>query len=127
MQGLKDSRKLKKGEVDLRVWNKARVIALAVGTYELVLPNGLLLVLNNCFYVPALSSNIVSLSYLDKEGYTSIAGNGKCSIYRNDIFYADGDLHLDHYLLNLEYPASGNIYNITSKIIKSNNLNPTYL
>ena len=65
MQGIKDSRKLKKGEVDLRVGNRARVAALAVGTYELVLPSGLLLFLNNCYYVPALSSNIVSLSYLD--------------------------------------------------------------
>ena len=52
VQGLKRSRKLKKGDVDLRVGNGARVAALAVGTYELVLPNGLLLILNNCFYVP---------------------------------------------------------------------------
>ena len=127
MQGLKDSRKLKKGEVDLRVGNRARVAALAVGTYEIVLLSRFLLVLNNCFYIPPLSSNIISLSYLDKEGYTSITGNGKCSIYRNDIFYADGDLHVDHYILNLEHPNNGNIYNITTKRIKSNDLNPTYL
>ncbi|KAG8649203.1 hypothetical protein MANES_08G076237v8 [Manihot esculenta] len=36
VQGLKRSEKLKKGNVDLRVGNGARVDALAVGTYELV-------------------------------------------------------------------------------------------
>ena len=49
MQGLKRSRQLKKGEVDLRVGNGAKVVALAVGSYELTLPSGLLLVLDNCY------------------------------------------------------------------------------
>ena len=33
MQGLKNSRKLMKGESDLRVGNGARVAAVAIGTY----------------------------------------------------------------------------------------------
>ena len=37
VQGLRDSRKLDRSEVDLRVGNGARVAAVAVGTYELVL------------------------------------------------------------------------------------------
>ena len=54
VQGLIRSRALTKGEVDLRVGNGARVAALAVGTYTLVLPSGLNLELNNCYYVPAM-------------------------------------------------------------------------
>lgn len=49
VQGLKNRRLLKEGEVDLRVGNGARVAALAVGTYEVTLPSGLILVLNNCY------------------------------------------------------------------------------
>ena len=54
MQGLKDSRKLKKGKVDLRAGNPATVTALAVGTYEIVLTSGFLfifeqLLLCSCF------------------------------------------------------------------------------
>ena len=45
VQGLKRSRQLKKGEVDLRVGNGAKVAALAIRSYELTLPSGLLLVL----------------------------------------------------------------------------------
>jgi hypothetical protein len=50
MQGLKNPRRLAKGEVDLRVGNKAKVAALAVGTYEIQLPTGRILELRNCFF-----------------------------------------------------------------------------
>nr|MCH9869660.1 hypothetical protein [Serratia marcescens] len=70
VQGLRRSRQLKKGEIDLRVANGARVAALAVETYELVLPNGHLLELNNFFYVPTMSRNIISVSSLDDEGFS---------------------------------------------------------
>ncbi|KAG8497203.1 hypothetical protein CXB51_008568 [Gossypium anomalum] len=41
LQGLQKSRNLARGDVDLRVGNRARVAALAVGTYILSLPSGL--------------------------------------------------------------------------------------
>ena len=44
MQGQKGSRSLAKGEVYLCVGNGARVAALAVGTYDLSLPSGLVFV-----------------------------------------------------------------------------------
>ena len=48
MQGLRSSKTLVKGEVDLRIGNGARVATLVVGTYDLTLPSGLVLELNNC-------------------------------------------------------------------------------
>ena len=65
MQGLKNSRSLAKGEMDLRVGNGARVVVLTVGTYYLSLPSGLVLELDNCYYVPAMSRNIISISCLN--------------------------------------------------------------
>ncbi|KAL8127555.1 hypothetical protein AgCh_014458 [Apium graveolens] len=67
VQELQGSRTLAKGEVDLRVGNRAKVAALAVGTYRLSLPTGLVLELDNCFYMPAISKNIISVSCLDKK------------------------------------------------------------
>ena len=127
VQGLKKSRQLKKGEVDLRVGNGARVVALAVGTYQLVLPNGLLLELNNCFYVPAMSRNIISVSSLDDEGFSFIIRNKRCSIYYDDLLYSIADSYASLYIQKLDTPTNGDIYNISSKKIKPNDLNPTYL
>ena len=69
VQGLRGSRTLAKGEIDLRVGNGAKVAALAVGTYHLSLPTGLILELENCYYVPAICRNIISVSCLDKKGF----------------------------------------------------------
>ena len=75
VQGLKGSRSLAKGEVYFRVGNRAKVAALAIGTYELSLPTGLVLSLENCYYVPTMCRNIISISCLDKVGFNIIIKN----------------------------------------------------
>ena len=51
VKGLRDSRKLDRSEMDLRVGNRARVAATAaVGTCKLVLPYGLNLLISCTFF-----------------------------------------------------------------------------
>jgi hypothetical protein len=50
--------------VTMQVGNGQHVDVVAVGTLYLWLPSRMLLVLNKCYYVPALSMNIVSGSRL---------------------------------------------------------------
>ena len=69
MQGLVRTRHVAQGEIDIRVGNKARVAALEVGTMQLQLPSGFIFKLNNCYYIPALSRNIISASCLMSQGY----------------------------------------------------------
>ncbi|VFQ98695.1 unnamed protein product [Cuscuta campestris] len=52
MQNLHECRQLTEGEIQLKVGNGALIYALAVGTYSLSLPSGLILHLNNCLFVP---------------------------------------------------------------------------
>ena len=72
MQGLRNRRTLTEGEVDLRVGNGARVAALEIGDYSLSLPSGLVIILKNCYYVPSMSRNIISISCLDMDGFSFI-------------------------------------------------------
>ena len=69
VQGLRSNRSLAKGEVDLRVGNGSRVAALALGVYDLTLPSGLVFQLKNCYYVSAVSRNIILVSCLDEDGF----------------------------------------------------------
>jgi transposase InsO family protein len=123
VQGLKTSRNLAKGELDLRVGNGAKVAALAVGTYSLDLPSGLVLELKDCYFVPAISRNIISISCLDKNGFSFVIKDKRCSVYLNEMFYCDAHIFNGLYILDLE----SSIYNINTKRFKSNDLNPTYL
>ena len=90
MQGLKNSRKLMKGESDLRVGNSERVVDVAIGTYVLNFPSGLCLNLDNYFYVLALTKNVIYVSYLNKKGFHLNFSNNGCYIMLNGVFYAGG-------------------------------------
>jgi hypothetical protein len=124
MQGLKNPRRLAKGEVDLRVGNKARVAALAVGTYELRLPTGRVLQLNNCYFVPVLSRNLISVSSLCKTGFKFVFEKHGCSFsFKNELFGA-GTLCDDLYFVDTIYE----VYNIEQPIKrKRDDVNETYL
>jgi hypothetical protein len=54
LQGLCLTRRFAKGKLDVRVANGAKVAAITVSTFHLLLPSGLVLKLNNCYCIPAL-------------------------------------------------------------------------
>ena len=74
----------------MRVGNGARVPALVIRTYILTLPSGFILSLDDCYYVPTLTKNIISISSLNKNGFHLTFSNNGCSIMLNDVFYAYG-------------------------------------
>ena len=124
MQGLIRSRSVARGEVDLRVGNKAKVAALTVGTMQLHLPSGFILELNNCYYVPSLSRNIISSSCLLRDGYRFVIEDNGCSMFKNEMFHAYMPVMNGLFILNLD---SGPVYNINNaKRLRPNDLNTTY-
>jgi len=113
LQGLQRTRRFARGELDVRVGNGAKVAIMAVGTYHLSLPSGLVLKLNNCYCIPALSKNIISSSCLEEvDGYEIVIKNKRCSIYFNNILYAHCPLMNGLYVLDLEDKP---VYNINAK------------
>ena len=73
--------------MDLRVRNGARVAAVSIGTYVIKLPSGFELYLYNCYYVPSLSKNIVSISVLDKDGFSFNIKDNSCIFSFNGMIY----------------------------------------
>ena len=124
-QVLQNKRKLAKNEVTMRVGNRSKVDVITVGTLPLHLPSGLVLYLNNCYLVPALSMNIISRSCLLRDGYLFKSENNGCSIYMSNMFYAHAPLIDGLFLLNLD---SGNthINNNEGKRLKLSD-NSTYM
>ncbi|KAK1694809.1 hypothetical protein QYE76_011506, partial [Lolium multiflorum] len=122
---LKNKRQLLKDEVTMRVGNGSKVNVIAVGTLPLHLPSGLVLSLNNCYYVPALSMNIISGSCLMQDGYSFKSENNGCSIFMNNIFYGRAPEKNGLFLLDLD-SSDTHIHNIDAKRIKLND-NSTYM
>jgi hypothetical protein len=125
LQGLSLTRRFAKGKLDVRVDNGAKVAAIAVGTFHLPLPSGLVLELNNYYCIPGLCKNNIPFSCLEEvDGYEIIIKNKHCSIYYNGIFYAHCPLVNGLYVLDLEDKS---ICNINVKRARLNNLNPTFI
>ena len=110
----------------MRVGNGSKVDVIAVGRLPLHLPSGLVLDLNNCYLVPALSMNIISGSCLMRDGYSFKYENNGCSIYMSNIFYGHAPLKSDLFLLNLDC-GDTKIHNIDAKRCKVDNHSTTYL
>ena len=72
------------------------------------LPSRLCLNLDNCFYVLALTKNIIYVSCLNKKGFhLNFCDNG-CYIMLNDVFYDGGtfkqwDFHIGYVKSNSKY------------------------
>jgi hypothetical protein len=71
---------VERGEVDFRVGNNARVATSSV-EMQLHLPLGFIMELNNCYFVPSLSRNIISPSCFMMDGYSFASENNGCVIF----------------------------------------------
>ena len=85
----------------MHVRNGSKVDVIAGGTLPLHLPSGLVLDLNNCYLVPALSMNIISGSCLMRDGYSFKSENNGCSIYMSNIFYGHAPLMSGIFLISI--------------------------
>ncbi|KAL0462479.1 UNVERIFIED_CONTAM: hypothetical protein Slati_0135500 [Sesamum latifolium] len=88
LQVLQRSRKLSKDEVVLRLGDGKAVAAEAVGTINLVISDHVRLELKDCYFVPSMIKNIISIPLLDNAGFEFLV-NKNC-------FYLmkDGSSHL---------------------------------
>nr|KAJ0206220.1 hypothetical protein LSAT_V11C500244340 [Lactuca sativa] len=67
--GFRKSKELKVDEMVLHVGNRARVVVQDFGNFDLCLPSGLYLTLDNVCLVTSITRNIISVSHLTKSGY----------------------------------------------------------
>nr|GEU52013.1 hypothetical protein [Tanacetum cinerariifolium] len=58
-QGFKEAMKLKQGALYLYVGNGVHAQVEAIGSFDLILPNGLVICLDNCHYAPSITRGVV--------------------------------------------------------------------
>ncbi|KAJ9538501.1 LOW QUALITY PROTEIN: hypothetical protein OSB04_031234 [Centaurea solstitialis] len=86
------------------------LVAEAVGSYSLSLPSGLVLELENCYYVPRMVKNIISFDLLVDHGFYYKLS----SCFKNDIFYFKATPTNGLYVLNLQ-EKNDEIYHISKR------------
>ena len=87
VQGLKRSRKLRRGELDLIMGNKQIASVDVIGNYELSFSSGLSMFLIDCCYSAEMARNIISFYALYKDGFDFGFDNGSILVYKNNVLY----------------------------------------
>nr|GEW10958.1 hypothetical protein [Tanacetum cinerariifolium] len=118
--GLRASRKLKPGALSLYVSNGQREAVDAIGVFNLCLPSGLEIILNNCHYAPSITRGVISVSRLYEDGFVNRFVNNTIQVSRNKMFYfsaipRDGIFEID---LSNSYTNESSIYAVSNKRAK---------
>nr|GEZ89252.1 hypothetical protein [Tanacetum cinerariifolium] len=100
----------------------------AIGSFDLVLPNGLVICLDNCHYAPSITRGVVSVHRLVENSFVQCFTNYGISVSKNNMFYfnvirSNGIYEIDMHDL---VPNVNYIYNVSTKRAK-HNLDYTYL
>ena len=108
LQGCLWSRLPSDAERFIYVGDGKTVAVEAIGTFRLLLKTGLYLDLEETYVVPSFRRNLVSISTLDKLGYSCSFGNNKFSLFLNSNLIGTGSLSLHDNLYLLDTIASFN-------------------
>ncbi|GJW09607.1 retrotransposon protein, putative, ty1-copia subclass, partial [Tanacetum coccineum] len=66
---------------------KKKKVVEAIGSYDLVLPNDLVICLDNCHYAPTITRGVVSVPHLVDNGFIQCFTNYGISVLKNDVLY----------------------------------------
>ncbi|GJR84533.1 retrotransposon protein, putative, ty1-copia subclass [Tanacetum coccineum] len=113
-------KKLKRGSLYLYVGNGVRAQVEAIRSFDLVLPNGLVICLDNCHYAPTITRGVVSVSRLVDNGFVQCFTDCGISVSKNGVLYfnvvpRNGIYEIDMHDL---VPNVNSIYNVSNKRVK---------
>ena len=102
MQGYLTTRNISPNEAYLYMGNRMKAPVEAIGNFRLVLSTGFHLDLENTLYVPTVSRNLISLSKLDLDGFSSYTGDGCFKLFKNNELLGFGILVNGLYQITLD-------------------------
>nr|GEU53472.1 retrotransposon protein, putative, Ty1-copia subclass [Tanacetum cinerariifolium] len=92
----------------------------AIGSFDLVLPSGLIIILDNCHFAPTITRGFVSISHLINNSYIHTFTNYGISVSKENVFYFNAIPHDAIYEIDMHnlYPNISSIYNVNNKRAK---------
>nr|GEU85812.1 abietadienol/abietadienal oxidase [Tanacetum cinerariifolium] len=125
--GLRGIRKMRQGTLNLYVGNEMRASIEAIGSFDLIFRNGLIIVLVSCYYAPTITRCVVSLSRLVDNGFIHKFTDYGISVSKDNVNYFNYIPHDGIYKIDMHnlVPNVSSIYNVSNKRTK-HNLDSTY-
>ena len=106
LQGFQETRKLNEGELFLTLADGRRIPVVAVGVVNLCFESRVL-ILEDCLYIPNIRRNLISATYLGKNGYCVILKDNGV-IKKSKVFICSSNIVDGLYILT---PNKHELYN----------------
>ncbi|GKB97759.1 retrotransposon protein, putative, ty1-copia subclass [Tanacetum coccineum] len=118
----REARNLKQGDLYLYVCNGVHAQVEAIGNFDLVLPNGLVICLDNYHYAPSITRGVVSVNRLVENRFVQCFTDFGISVSKNNVLYfnvipSNGIYEIDMHDL---VPNDNSIYNVFKNEVKIN-------
>nr|GEW39542.1 hypothetical protein [Tanacetum cinerariifolium] len=121
-QGLRRSKNLKYRALSLYMGNGMRTAIEVIGSFDLIHPSGLIIVLHNYHFAPTVTRGVVSIYRLVENGYIHKFTNYGISISKDNVFYSNAIPHDGIYEIDMQ-----NLYpNDSSTFDRDGSLHPTH-
>ncbi|GKE73901.1 zinc finger, CCHC-type containing protein [Tanacetum coccineum] len=116
-EGLRESRKLKHGALSLYIGNGMRATVKAIGSFDLILISGLIIVLDNYHFAPSVTRGVVSIAYLVNNGYIHTFTNYGIYISKDNVFYFNAIPRYGIYEIDMHnlYQNVSSMFNVSNK------------
>nr|GEY36795.1 hypothetical protein [Tanacetum cinerariifolium] len=100
--------------------NGMRATIEAIRSFDLIIPSGLIIVLDNYHFAPTVTRGVVSINRLVKNGYIHTFMNYGISISKDNVFYFNAIPRDDIYEIDMHnlYPNVSSNYNVSNKRAK---------
>lgn len=115
MQGFLNQRKSRENEENIYSGNRTSSEVEAVGTFRLILKTGFMLDLENAFYIPFFSRNLISVSKLVQHGFSFTFNKNNFSLLKNNSVVGSEILIND--LFQIDLGIKRNMINENSSIL----------
>ncbi|GJV86581.1 retrotransposon protein, putative, ty1-copia subclass [Tanacetum coccineum] len=112
--GFNEARKLKQRALYLYVGNGVRAQLEAIGSFDSVLPNGLMICLDNCHYAPSITRGVVSVHRFVEYGFVQCFTDLGILVSKNNVVYFNAIPSNGIYEIDLHdlVPNVNSIYNV---------------
>ncbi|GJX88570.1 hypothetical protein Tco_0340584 [Tanacetum coccineum] len=127
-EGLRRSKKLKYGALSLYIGNGMCEAVEAIGSFDLIFPSGLIIILDNCHFVPTVTRGVISISRLVENGYIHTFTNYGISVSKDNVFYFNAIPYDGIYEIDMQnlYPNDSSTFIVSNKRVKYS-LDSSYL
>nr|GEZ05570.1 zinc finger, CCHC-type [Tanacetum cinerariifolium] len=104
LQGLRERRKLKLGALSLYMGNGMCAVVEAIGCFDLILPSGLVIVLDNYHFAPSVTRGVVLISCLVNNSYIYTFTKYGIFVLKDNVFYFNEIPKDGIYEIDMRYP-----------------------